>query len=103
MHTLPLPDAVLRDDNSVHMLGAWIAEEGLHYTLNYGFFEKNGHDEAEAWGVMLADVIRHIANARKSETGEATASTMATIVASLQAELADPSSDAEGEFVSKPH
>ena len=103
MHVLPIPEAVLRDDNSVHMLGAWIAEEGLHCSLNYGFFEGNGNDEAASWGVMLADVVRHIANACLSESGKSTEATIASILASLQDELAEPTSDAAGAFVSKPN
>jgi hypothetical protein len=102
MHSLPIPQAALRDENAVHMLGGWIAEQGLHCSLNVGFFAANGHDEPAAWGMMLADVVRHIADAMSKDSGVASHTTVAAILAALEHELDEPTSDVEGDFVAKP-
>ena len=98
MKTLVTPPAAVRDEQSIQMLSAWIAERGMHCTLNIGFFDGQGHNERKAWGILVADVIRHIANAWEQERGAPTNETIATIVQSLNAELESPTSKATGTF-----
>ena len=80
------------------MLSAWIAEKGQHCTINIGHWEGRGKNEVSAWGIFLADTIRHIANAMRGEYGKATPDTIAGLLKSLHAELHDPTSDVRGEF-----
>lgn len=80
------------------MLNAWIAQRGLHCTLNLGFFDGQGHDEAKAWGIFLADVVRHVGNAWMEERGVPREETIAKLVQSLNAELESPTSKAKGSF-----
>ena len=103
MTPLVIPPAALRDEKSIQMLSAWIAEEGLHCTLNMGFFTACGHKEATAWGILLADLIRHIANAQYEETGNSVSKTIQEVLVSLNEELDEPTSDAEGEFANGPN
>lgn len=98
MRTLVIPPAAQRDENAVQMLSAWIAERGLHCTMNVGMWESEGHNEPAAWGVLLADVVRHLANAIQSERGVNAAATVEGIVDSLLEELNNPTSKASGEF-----
>ena len=98
MRTLTIPPAAQRDPDAIQMLSAWVAESGLHCTLNFGMWEANGRNEPKAWGILLADVVRHIANAHQSEFGRAPEETVATVVASLESELDSPTSKASGEF-----
>ena len=98
MRTLLIPPAAQRDNNSVQMLSAWIAENGLHCTVNIGLWESSGGNETRAWGILLADVVRHIANAHKSEFGRNADETIAEVFASLERELEEPTSKASGEF-----
>jgi hypothetical protein len=98
MHTLVIPPAAQRDDNSTQMLSAWIAERGLHCTINVGMWHAEGRDEPAAWGVLLADVVRHLANAIESERGVDADDVIADIVESLNDELESPTSKARGEF-----
>jgi hypothetical protein len=81
------------------MLSAWIAEQDQHCAINIGLWQDNGSDEASAWGIFLADTIRHIANALQEQYGKASPDTVAAILESLHNELADPSSGVQGEFV----
>ena len=80
------------------MLSAWIAERGLHCTINIGFFAGQGHKAPKAWGMFLADVIRHIANAQNEETGASSAGTIQELLDSLNTELEAPTSKAQGSF-----
>lgn len=98
MRPLVVPPAALRDEGSIQMLSAWIAERGLHCTINIGFFAGQGYKEPKAWGIFLADVIRHIANAQNEETGASSAETIQELLDSLNAELEAPTSKAEGSF-----
>lgn len=99
MKTLVIPPAAQRDETSIQMLSAWIAERGLHCTINVGFWQDNGKDEIAAWGILLSDTIRHIANAMQERYGKATPDTIGGILASLHKEIGDPTSGAEGGFV----
>jgi Domain of unknown function (DUF5076) len=98
MLTLTVPPAAQRDDESIQMLSAWIAENGLHCSLKLGVFEPNGNAEDRSWGVLLADVIRHLANAIGEEHGVNPETTTENIVKSLLAELESPTSAAHGTF-----
>lgn len=98
MKTLVIPPAAQRDDNSIQMLSAWVAEKGLHCSLNIGMWEAQGHAEPTAWGILLADVIRHIGNALEQERGQHSALVIEAIMRSLHNELHDPTSEAQGEF-----
>ena len=80
------------------MLSAWIAERGLHCTMNVGMWESEGRNEPSAWGVLLADVVRHLANAIQAERGVAAATTVDGIIDALLEELNEPTSGVSGEF-----
>jgi hypothetical protein len=80
------------------MISGWIAEKGLHTTLNIGIWEAAGRDEPKAWGVFLADVVRHISNAIRDHNGAPTDETAATILAALDKEFNNPTSNPSGAF-----
>ena len=82
MKPLVIPPAAQRDDDSIEMLSAWVAEKGLHCSLNIGVWDSNRGDEPRAWGILLADVIRHIANAIEEHKGDRSDATIARIVRS---------------------
>ena len=98
MLTLTIPPAAQRDDKSIQMLSAWIAENGLHCSLKLGIFQPDGKSEDHAWGILLADVIRHLANAIGEERGANPETTTENVVKSLLAELENPTSAAHGSF-----
>ena len=66
-------------------------------------FAANGHHEASAWGTLLADPVRHIANAQCEEHGTLVSETIEAVLDVLNDELNEPTSDAEGEFTSHPN
>jgi hypothetical protein len=99
MKSLVIPPAAQRDENSVQMLSAWVAEKGLHCSLKIGMWQESGRSEAPAWGILLADAVRHIASALQEQYGQPTQATVADILESLHKELGDPTSAVEGSFV----
>jgi len=92
------PPAAARDENAIQMLGAWIAENGLHCSLKIGMWHESGRKESPSWGILLADVIRHIANAMAEREGLDQDETIARITESLERELDEPTSRASGTF-----
>lgn len=54
---LLIPDAAKRDPKSLELLRVWIADNNQHVSLRTGVWD----DPAE-WGLMLADLARHIVN-----------------------------------------
>ena len=98
MRTLQIPPAAKRDEDAIQMLTAWIAESGLHCTMNVGMWSAAGRNEPAAWGILLADVVRHLANAIESEQGIDRSDVIAEIVDSFQNELESPTSEATGDF-----
>ncbi len=98
MQTLVVPPAAQRDANSIQMLSAWIAENGLHCALKIGMWKEQGSNESRAWGILLADAVRHISNALQEQYGAPATETAGAIVAALSAELEEPTSKAVGGF-----
>ena len=97
---LPIPPAAMRDSNSREMIRAWVAQKGLHCSLNVGMWHNDGRDEPGAWGILLADVVRHVANALKESKGLSKVETIEKIEESFIRELRRPTSPHKGKFVS---
>jgi hypothetical protein len=82
------------------MLRVWIAEEKLHCSLKIGMYRQTMNvPEAAAWGVILADVTRHIAMAMEEKYSLNKSEVMQKIRDKYLIELGDPTSEAKGEFV----
>ena len=97
-----IPDAALRDGNAVEMLRVWIAEQGLHCSLKVGMYrESTNVPEEKAWGKILADAARHIANALHEGYGADAAESLRAIRESFAHELDAPTSQLRGDFARK--
>jgi hypothetical protein len=97
-----IPEAAYRDKDAVEMLRVWIAEKRLHCSIKVGMYaESTSIDEAKAWGTILADAARHIANALHEGYGQGSADSLQKIQAQMNAELDAPRSPAEGKFVKR--
>ena len=69
-HPLPPPAASTRDDDAVELVRAWVAERGLNFSLKLGLYaDSETVSEPEAWGVILADMARHIAVGLEQQEG----------------------------------
>ena len=100
MNERPIPEAALRDKNAVEMLRVWIAEEQLQCSMKVGMYQETMNiPEGRAWGVILADVTRHVASALEAGYSADRAEIIQEIRASYVWELGKPSSGATGEFI----
>jgi hypothetical protein len=87
--SLPVPSPAKRDPNSVEMIRGWIAEDELHVALNIGLWEDNGKNEPDAWGLLLSDVVRHIAHAHEKQYGRDPRETIIAVRDALERGLAE--------------
>ncbi len=94
MKELFVPAAARRDANSIEVLRVWIAGEGLHVSLLAGAWE-----DPETWGILLADLARHIANAYEQEMLLDPAETLSRVRALFDAELDSPTDYPRGSIV----
>lgn len=99
MKSISVPPAALEDDAAVEMARVWVAKQGLHCVLNVGTYRDSGIREATAWGVILADMARHLSHALRDNGLEADSDkALAEIQQVMIRELDHPTSNATGEF-----
>jgi hypothetical protein len=72
----------------VELLRAWVVGQELHCALSAGAFD------ADTWGVVLADLARHVARALKEQEGKDEAATLQAVRAAFEAELLSPGAEA---------
>jgi Domain of unknown function (DUF5076) len=65
MNELQIPEGIKDDPNAMEMIRVWIGNKDIQVSMLLGMWEEASNfdiDEKEAWGELLADLIRHIAN-----------------------------------------
>ena len=80
---LTIPPAAL-EQGGVEVLRAAVVDGALHMTVRRAF------DDAQAWGMVLADIARHVARIHDQETGEPETLTLDRIRNMFDAELDSP-------------
>jgi hypothetical protein len=89
------PPAATGDSGAFELLRVWVANEGQHVSLRSGVWE-----DPFAWGIVLADLARHIVNAeamqRKDFDEEAF---LERLLEGFQAEIDSPTDEPEGELM----
>ena len=97
---LPIPAAARRDKKSREMIRAWIAENDLWCSINVGSWEGvDDIEEPHAWGILLADVAHHVANALHEWKGAERPKVLKAIRKAFLAEVGNPTSTQNGKFV----
>ena len=65
MNELKIPEGIQDDADALEMLRVWIGNKDIQVSMLLGMWEEASNfdiDERDAWGELLADLIRHIAN-----------------------------------------
>lgn len=91
--TLEIPAAAKRDKASFEVLRVWIAEQSQHVSIRSGAW-----DDPFAWGIVLADLARHVALAhsiQKDSTDED--AFLERLLEGFHAEIENPTDEPEGE------
>ena len=89
---LPPPPEAFSEEAS-EVIRAWVVDGGLHVSMMKSF------DEAEVWGVLLADIARHAANIYAREDGGSVEEVLARIAGVFRSELMDPTDEAVTESI----
>jgi hypothetical protein len=90
--SLPIPAAASRDPRSLEVLRVWIANGEQHVALAFGMW-----DEAAAWGLLLADLARHIAEAHAQQDSDVDAEDfLEQIRSGFESELDSPTDEVNG-------
>ena len=90
---LDIPAAAQRDKASFEVLRVWIAEKGQHVSIQSGAW-----DDPFAWGIVLADLARHIALAHQLQHPDADIDAFAErLLEGFHAEIENPTDEPEGE------
>jgi hypothetical protein len=88
------PPAATRDKASFELLRVWVAEQGQHVSLRSGTWE-----DPFAWGIVLADLARHIVNAESMHrSGLDKDAFLERILEGFHAEIESPTDEPEGEI-----
>ena len=93
LRELLIPPAATDDPGAMELLRAWVTNEALHCWLRIGIWK-----EPAAWGLLLADVARHVANAHHEQDGRDAGECLATIRKAFDVELDHPTDTPSGEF-----
>ena len=97
---LLVPPMAEDDPKAIEVLRVWVAKGGQHVSINPFIW-----NEPEAWGIVLADLAGHLANAYMQEVGLDRQETLRKITELLIAELKNPTDHARGQVhnIRRPH
>ena len=90
---LAIPAAARQDARSFELLRVWIAKEDQHVSLRAGAWK-----DPAAWGIVLADLAGHIANALEQTDALDREESLRQIEAAFLEELAKPTGEPSGEI-----
>lgn len=82
---LQVPDSAKQDAKSFEVIRVWVANKGLHVSLRTAVWE-----DPFAYGIMLSDLMQHIANAYHQNEGLDRTETVQRIKAGFNAECESP-------------
>jgi hypothetical protein len=90
---LSIPPVAQRDKASFEVLRVWIAEQGQHVSIRSGAW-----DDPFAWGIVLADLARHIALAHEMQDEKIEKEAfLERLLEGFSAEIDSPTDEPEGE------
>lgn len=90
MDELVVPPEAIQEQNSIEMLRAFIVNGEQSVACNNEFFRGRRFSEGTAWGVFLADTIRHIADEISHRAELQEEDVITDIVEALTSEIVNP-------------
>lgn len=88
---LLIPPIAEADPKAIEVLRVWVAKGGQHISIDPFVWK-----DPEVWGIVLADLAGHLANAYMQESGLDRQETLGKITDLLIAELTNPTDVARG-------
>jgi hypothetical protein len=89
---LRIPTAVLPDKSAVELLRVWASRGKQHVALFSPW------DDPAAWGIMLVDLAKHVANAYEQSKGKDAGAVLKRIREGFDAEWAVATDEPSGEI-----
>lgn len=93
---LEIPPIAEEDRNSVEILRVWAAQQQQHVSLRWDLW-----DDPAIWGVVLADLAGHVANAFERQRGKNREETLSQIQEFFNKELNHPTDEPRGRVQNK--
>lgn len=94
MTELPVPPAAKLDSRSRELARVWAANGEQHVSLEIGLWP-----DPAAWGLLLVDLARHVANAYEQARGDDRAEVLARLREAFEVEWESPTDDPSGAFL----
>ena len=91
---LIIPPGAAASATSVEILRAWRVDDGLQVSLR-----PDAWQDPNAWGLVLADIARHLADALRQTSGLNVDDTLDEIRYMFNAELLNPTDEPTGGFI----
>jgi hypothetical protein len=79
---LPIPSTAADDPKAIEIARMWVAHGEQHVAIRVGAWKK-----PEAWGIVLADLAKHLARAYEQPVGLNRDAALEQIKAKLEAEM----------------
>jgi hypothetical protein len=101
MRELGWPAEVATDPKATEMARVWIANKSLHVSMLLGMWAdalESNVDERDAWGELLADLTRHIANGLVQSHGWERAATIRRIASAYDDHISRTDINVEGNY-----
>ena len=91
---LAIPPSAAGDAKAFELIRAWVAQGDLHVSLQMG-----GWDDPTAWGVVLADLVRHVGRFYQEQKRLNPDETIGRIRDAMDAELDGEEDEEENDIV----
>ena len=94
MGELPIPIDVCQNPTAFEMVRVWCLDNKAYISVNIGVWE-----DPAAYGILLADLAQHIANAYFEKDGRNNSEALRRVLEGLNAEIQFPTDLPEGEIL----
>ena len=88
---LLVPAAAKEDSGSFELARVWIANKAQHVSIRVGVW-----NDPAAWGIMLADLAQHVANAYEQDEAIERSRVLQRIKTAFNAEIDSPTDAPKG-------
>lgn len=92
---LIIPPSAIEVEDSFEVLRVWTTPHGPVVSLL-----PDAWADPAAWGILLVDIARHLANAKSSGVPETKRDILSRLKAGFDAEWGEPTDTPQGQFVS---
>jgi len=93
-HELPIPPLAAQDDRARELLRVWAAAGKDHVVLATGLW-----DDPACWGIMLVDLIKHVAQSYEQSRGDSKEQVLARVKEGFDAEWKKATDEPEGKLL----